>query len=1264
MNKLVFKISAFTILLFVVACENGHKNQYTARQLKSEEFKGVRIDSSRVLKPRVVSAGKPDIIRAGKPDIKLTNLNVNMAHAPKVVLAGKPRVITPGVGAFPKPRVISLGDISSRTKLAGLPDIVIAKDPANKDQNPANFSTYGKPQGLKNSIVCCMAQDKGGNLWFGTYGGGASRYDGKSFANFTDKEGLCNVEVWCIFEDKKGNLWFGTNGGGISCYDGKSIINFSEKDGLCNNKVFSILEDRKGDVWFATKGGVSRYDGTSFTNFTTREGLNNNTVYSILQDKSGNLWFGTYGGGISRYDGTSFTNFTEKEGLCNDKVYCMLQDKNGRLWFGTGGGASCYDGTSFTNFTETEGLSSNEIWSILEDKTGNLWFGTNGGGVSRYDGNRIDAIERGDRAARNKQRDLKRIHGKLVKSFTTYTENEGLSNNSVYSILEDKIGDLWFGTYGGGSRYDGKSITNFTDKEGLNNNTVFSILEDKSKKLWFGTKGGGASCYDGKSFTNFTEKQGLVNNEILSILEDEKNRIWFGTNGGVSCYDGSSFINFTEKQGLCNNTILCMTKDKKGRIWFGSNGGGISCYDGTAFTNFTDKQGLCNNTVLSVIEDKQGQLWFGTNVGVSRYDGKRFTNYTSTKSLGGSEVWSILEDRQGQLWFGTNGSGVWRYNGSSILRFTEKEGLSNNTVWSITEDKVGNLWFGTRFGLSELTEEKLSLFLNKVRNDDLQESDVFFKDYSNADGFLGIGVNSGKTVLEAKDGTLWIAANDRLTAYHPMDGNQRDTVAPNIQLTGIELFNENIAWANLEQKKDSTLKLGNGVKVGNFEFDGLTRWYDLPEHLSLVFNNNYLTFNFIGITMNQSRSVKYQYRLDGLEESWSALTYRTSVPYGNLPHGNYTFKVKAMNCDGYWSREFDYTFTIRPPWWQTWWFRMLVILTVIALIWYYIKSREKKLLAEKEVLEKTVEMRTTEVVEQKHLIEQKHKEITDSINYAERIQRSFLASKGLLDENLGEHFVFFQPKDVVSGDFYWAASVQAPVSKELQQTDIPASDKQKKAFVLVTADSTGHGVPGAIMSLLNITSLEKAVEHCTEPADILNHTRKTIIERLKKDGSAEGGKDGMDCSLISFEFFPSSAAAVQKEGEVVAKLTYAAANNPVWILRKRGSFEEGGTGEVDLLELPPDKMPVGKHDKDNLPFMQRTVELQKGDIIYTLTDGMSDQFGGPKGKKFMYKRLKELLISVSKLPMHQQKERLRITLNEWKGKLEQVDDVCVIGIKI
>jgi serine phosphatase RsbU (regulator of sigma subunit)/Tfp pilus assembly protein PilF len=295
-----------------------------------------------------------------------------------------------------------------------------------------------------------------------------------------------------------------------------------------------------------------------------------------------------------------------------------------------------------------------------------------------------------------------------------------------------------------------------------------------------------------------------------------------------------------------------------------------------------------------------------------------------------------------------------------------------------------------------------------------------------------------------------------------------------------------------------------------------------------------------------------------------------------------------------------------------------IVLIVIIVFSVFLYKRFKITQRQKRV----IEMKEKETHEQKLIIEEKHKEITDSINYAERIQRSFLATSDLLNQNLKDYFIFFKPKDVVSGDFYWAHNLS------------------NGRFAFVTADSTGHGVPGAIMSLLNITSLEKAVEHHAEPAEILNSTRQTIIDRLKKDGTSEGGKDGMDCSLVSFDFQN-------------LKLTYAAANNSVLLVRNK-----------ELTEFVPDKMPVGKHDRDNESFKQHSFDLTRNDVVYMITDGFPDQFGGPKGKKFMYKKLKELFVEISHLSMSEQEEKIRSALYNWKGDLEQVDDITVVGIRV
>ena len=927
MTSLVNKLYGFCLLLITAgltySCTQKAKEQSAKHQIMVVKAQGYVVPLDSMAKPKFIPVddeSKLHKIPAGKPKVVPILSNIHPAGKPKVVKAGKPRICTPGKDGFSLPKTLSA---IGRPFLVGLPKVVRAKEAYAKDQNPQSFSTFNNLQGLVIGYVTCEIEDKNGNLWFGTSGGGVMKYNGQTFLNFTEKEGLISNFVYSILEDKNGNLWFGTN-----------------------------------------RGEISKYDGQNFTHFTKKENLNNYYVWDILEDINGNLWFGTLGGGVWKFDGHGFTQFTEKEGLSNNFVSNIMEDKSGNLWFGTKAGVSKYDGRNFTHFTQKEGLCNNEVSSILEDKNGNLWFSTWAGGVSKYDG----------------------------QEFTNFTKKEGLSDNFVSSILEDKSGNLWFGTWIGVSKYDGDSFTHITEKEGLSNNDVRRILKDNNGNLWFATQGGGVSKYDGQKFTHFTQEEGLSDNLVCDILEDKSGNLWFGTSNGVSKYDGLSFIHFTEKEGLSKNGVMSITQDKSGNLWIGTWGGGVSKYDGHGFTNFTKKEGLSDNFVVSILEDKSGNLWFGTSRGVSKYDGHGFTHFTEKEGLCNNFVYSILEDKSGNLWFATHTSGVLKYDGHSFTHFTEKEGLSNNEVRSILEDKSGNLWFGTRFGLSQLTRDRLAEITRKIQSKTVSNNDVFFSNYTNEDGFFGIGANPCKAICEDKNGDIWIGTDDRLTILHSA-GIGEDTAAPNIQLTNLALFNENIDWVTLAHKKDSTFTLSNGVKIGNFEFDNTSKWYNLPQHLSLAYNNNFLNFQYVGITLQAPGKMKYQFQLEGLEDDWNALTDRSEATYGNLAPGTYTFKVKARSGSGTWSREFRYTFTIRPPWWKTTWAYALYLLAFLGSIFGFIYWRSAALKRENRILEEKVQLRTRQ-------LQKKSTELEASLDILKSTQAQLIQSEKLA--SLGE----------------------------------------------------------------------------------------------------------------------------------------------------------------------------------------------------------------------------------------------------------------------
>ena len=839
-------------------------------------------------------------------------------------------------------------------------------------QGKGFFTTYNTDNGLALDQIYCSYKDRTGNLWFGTNGGGISKYDGNKFTNYTTTHGLANNVIWCILEDKMGNLWFGTDGNGVSKFDGKSFTNYTTQQGLANNVVYSIIEDKSGNLWMGTNGGgVSKFNGKRFANYTTEEGLANNAVRDIAEDKTGNIWLGTLGGGISKFDGKVFTNFNTAQGLANDTIRCIIQDKKGNCWFGTnGGGLSKFDGKVFTNYSTLQGLAGNTVWSIIEDKTGNLWLGTNGG-VSWFNG----------------------------KVFTNYTTKQGLANNAVRAIVEDEKGNCWFGTDGGGlTKFSGNSFTNYTTLHGLANNIVYSINEDKSGNLWLGTSGGGASKYDGNLFTNYTTVQGLANNKIYSIANDQSGYLWFGTSGaGVSKFDGNSFTNYTTEQGLANNTVFSIIEDQTNNLWLGTSGGGVSKFDGNSFTNYTTAQGLANNEVFCMLQDKKGNYWFGTSGGgVSKFNGKSFINYTTDQGLASNVIWTITEDKSGNVWFGTqNGLSLLRFDivarihenlptKTPVLKhlfksFTTKDGLPDNFVTQVVQGNDDKLYVGTNLGFCEL--------IPGTNNNELEKKWTLGKIFNSFTGYPVKDINGGSgAMFKDSKGIIWIGTGSDKTGlvrFNPQAIVNSSNKPPVIVIERVKINNENICWNDLDTKhagekldsnttsptineevntfgrplsqveKDSMRK-----KFSDILFDSISNWNSLPENLVLPHQFNDIGFEFNAIETGRNFLVKYQYKLDGYDKDWSPPDSKSSANFGNIYAGTYTFKLKAQSPEGVWSQPVSYTFKVLPPWWKTWQMYLLYLLAFLAALRFLFKWRESSIEREKDILEKKVKHRT------------------------------------------------------------------------------------------------------------------------------------------------------------------------------------------------------------------------------------------------------------------------------------------------------------------
>jgi ligand-binding sensor domain-containing protein/signal transduction histidine kinase len=934
-NQIYWLVIVFCLLQ--IACERKKRSQdsFGFKTPTVVEAKGHKVSKEKMAPPKVIAATGVKKIPVGKPEIIKLTSNVFPAQPVSVTQAGASPKDTLGKDGYQLPVSIAAKDSPF---MAGVPEIVVVdKDFYSKDENPESFSSISVAHGLKYDEVNALCKDRVGNLWIGTWdGGGVSKYDGRTLTNYSVGQGLSSEHAFSLMEDRDGNMWIGTDHCNINKFDGKFITRYDVGFGMSNNFVLDMMQDRNGSIWFATPNGVIRYDGNFFTHYTTSQGLTVNGTSCIFEDSKGNIWAGT-DGGICKFDGRVFQNYNNVFNLWKDveftgEVKSIFEDKSGNLWIGTNNdGLYQQNGNLISHFTAQTGLSSNYISSLAEDQKGNIWIATYDSGLNKFDG----------------------------KSFTHYGSEQGLTSESIYTLLIDRSGTLWLGTGAGINKYDGGLFSHVQAIQGRNKETIVCMNADKNKNFWIG---GWANLkkYDGASITRFTPSQGLQNLPVTDILEDTSGNIWFANwMGGVNKFDGTWFTQYSISNGLIDNEVIDILEDKKGDIWIGTNGG-VSKFDGKDFTNYSSANGLISDDINSLFEDHEGNLWFGTrDKGLSEFDGSSFTNYNITNGLGGAAITCIAEDKKNNLWLGTN-DGLLKFDGKNFIHYTAEQGLNGSIVTNILSAKNGEIWIGTNHGLNRFDAN------GDTTNTD-KSSFSLFKKYTTSEGFLGVW-SYYKTMVEDTSGDIWIGAQDRLTKCHP-EADISDTIPPTIQLSSLALFDEEIKWQDVEKKKDSTIILNNGARLKNFSFSGLSPWYNQPQNLELAYNNNYITFHFIGITTNRPKEVRYQYFLAGLDKNWSIITDRPEATYNNLPPGKYTFKVKAANSEGYWSNELNYPLIILPPWWSTWWAYTLYALVFLIALIVFIKWRERILKKEKILLEEKVSLRTQELQKEKEKVE-------------------------------------------------------------------------------------------------------------------------------------------------------------------------------------------------------------------------------------------------------------------------------------------------------
>lgn len=1035
-----------------------------------------------------------------------------------------------------------------------------------------NIEIIGLKNGLLHSLVTGIDQDKQGKIWLST-GGGLCSYNGFEFNYLTTRDGLNYTRLTDVATDDDGNIW-ASSSQGLNLIRGNRIFSLP-KDTI--GEVVSLGKSKKG-IWALSNKGVFKvtYSKERFEVLHYSLPVNVNlTINPIFQDRP-------------------LTDFIYQSG--SDQVYV---GHRGSLYKLSNGAfiPLAFESSVYVNACNENAngdvfvATSNGLYRMVDDKP----IKVNHPYASRIDilkfvciGSKIWCIGK-----------LKGTEGVLIHSFDL--ENIGLSrtlgirnglSDTPSKLYVDHEKNIWILTNNGIAILKGEVFTCLTTNDGLIGNKIWGICKVSDGTLWVGTIGEGLSVISPSKIYRYSTKNGLPDNYVGKIFESSDRKIYVGTsNAGLNLatYSNSSqSYSFNRLPLLPNDRVRIddIAEDRQKRIWVATSKGLFYANDGIHFSHFPLFDGDTGGIFIQKlqIDTLRKRMWVGT-----RFNGVFFIENNKVYQFLGidknAEISTIVQDFKGNIWFGTRNRGLFHYDGSAIKQIEETDGISSNLIYVLFADK-SHLWIGTNLGLDRLSLSEFS------------KGKIDLRHYGSSEGLPDLETNLNGVLAEGDDG-FWIATNGGL-AYYKKSNDTINAIPPKVSITNLLLRSQKTDWADYTEKID--------------ELTGL------PTYLRLGHKQNHITFEFAGISFKNPRGVKYAWYLEGLDNSWVESSNRQAV-FSNLKPGTtYRFHLKAANSDGVWSDEvISMPIYIAPPFWATWWFKLIVVIILGVLIYWIVNRRIRFLKERQEELEIMVEQRTVELKEQLDIVDDKNRQIMDSIMYAKFLQGSMLPGIDEYKKYFNDAFIFYRPKDFVSGDFYWFCH-------------------HKNLSVFAVADCTGHGVPGAIVSVICENALRNAVRECNyqNPAQILTITNQHVVEFFSQ--SQKSIHDGMEIALIVFN-------------HSTLEFDFCGANMPLYY-----------TCNSELVKLKPDIYRIG-WDNIKVTYTNQNVKLNKGDSIFVYTDGYSDQFN-ENGQKFTSARLKNLLLENSRQSHAYIDHVLAVTFDEWRGFKEQTDDVLVMGIKI
>lgn len=833
------------------------------------------------------------------------------------------------------------------------------------------FEQLGTNEGLSQSNVICILQDSRGFMWFGTRDG-LNKYDGYEFTVYkndpADSSSLNNNFINAIAESKNGDLWIATRGGGLCLYSREKdrFTTFkidSKTTSLTSSKyTTSILEDNEGKIWAGTEAGLNVFDPVKKTfiryvhKANDKSSISDNYIRNIFEDTQHNLWIGTFNGGLNLFNRKTktFTQYQHdgknSKTISSNNVYTIFEDSKRRLWIGTiGGGLNLFnkETSEFYHYEHDDknGLSSSSVFAISEDDKHNLWIGTENGGLN--------------------------IFNPEAGTFNIYRNDDidksSISNNSIYSIYKDAKNNMWLGTFSGGINLVNRDAGKFNhykhmlSDNSLSSNNVLCIYEDSKKNIWIGTDGGGLNLFDPKTenFTHFrhekNNKNSICGDYVLTVCEDSKGNLLVGTYGdGMTVINrsGNTYMHFKNDpenaSSLSNNNVWKIFEDKDKNIWVGTYGGGLNLFNAAnnSFTRYKYNEknpaSISNNNLYDIFEDSQGKIWISTNGGGLNLFDKKTNNFLSflhddnKNSIASNTITSICEDRRKNLWIGTvAGLSFLDRKTNKFTTYTTSNGLSNNVIAGIIEDEKGNIWISTNKGISVYDPSK-KIFKNFDVSDGLQSNEFKMQAY-----------------CKSSAGALYFGGNNGFNQFYP-DSIKLVDYDPPLLITSFKIFNKEVPIALNEEDESPLTKSITETKM-----------------IRLSYKDSDFSFQFASLNYTSSEKKQYAYMLEGFDDTWNEVGTNRTATYTNLNPGKYIFKVKGLNNQGKWSPNIlSLKVIIVPPFWLTWWFKMLLIIAIIGGILGFYFFRVKIVQVQKRALETRVKMQTAQLL---HLNDEEHR---------------------------------------------------------------------------------------------------------------------------------------------------------------------------------------------------------------------------------------------------------------------------------------------------